>query len=404
MKVFQINTVYNTGSTGRIVAQLKHAIEACGGECVAAYGRGSTDEQNTYKIGNKLDMCYHALMTRLTDKTGFYSKRNTQRLIKKIQEFDPDIIHLHNLHGYYINIETLFSFLKRYNKPVVWTLHDCWSYTGHCAYYSAVKCNQWKNHCEKCVQKEQYPMSKIKDNCFFNYEKKKKIFTGVRKLTIITPSQWLKDELKQSFMQSYDVECIYNGIDLSIFHPLHSELRKKYALGNRKIILCVANVWSDRKGLSRILELSKRVDSNQYAIAVIGLSKKQLKQMPESLISLERTTNIEELVEWYSIADIYFNASVEETLGLTTIEALACGTPAIVFNSTAIAETVDETCGMVIEDFEDNDWFDNMIRVIEDPQNVVNDKNVAKACMARAKEFGLQRMEEGYLKIYRDNM
>lgn len=400
MKVFQINTVYGTGSTGRIVADLKHKVEKQGGQCMAAYGRGYTEEENTYKIGNRVDMYMHALLTRITDKTAFYSKRNTRRLIDKIIEFEPDVIHLHNLHGYYLNIEILFDFLKKYNKPVIWTLHDCWSYTGHCSYYTAAKCEQWKEHCKQCTQKTQYPASRVKDNCSDNFEQKRRIFTGVNNLTIVTPSRWLKKEVQQSFLKSYDVECIYNGIDLQTFQPRSSDLREKYEIGDKKVILCVANVWSDRKGLPKVIELSSKIDTARYAVVVIGLSKKQMTQMPETVIAIERTANIEELIRWYSLADIYFNTSTEETLGLTTIEALACGTPALVFNSTAIAETIDETCGIIMDDFERADIIDSIIEIIEDGGNVINDKNVGEFCIARAKEFELRKMEDAYLKLY----
>ena len=227
MKVFQINTVYNVGSTGRIAAQLKHEIENIDGECVVAYGRGRSDEINTYRVGTNIDLYSHVLMTRVTDKAGFYSKKSTQELIIRIKEFEPEIIHLHNLHGYFLHLGILFEFLKDYGKPVVWTLHDCWAFTGHCAHYASIHCDKWKSHCFQCARKKEYPASYWLDNSWKNYEKKRELFLGIRNMVIVTPSEWLAREVKKSFLGEYIVKVIRNGIYTKVFVPCKSKIREK---------------------------------------------------------------------------------------------------------------------------------------------------------------------------------
>lgn len=347
IRVFQINTVFNTGSTGRIVALLKHGIESVGGECAAAYGRGKHKEYNTIKIGSIPDMYFHALMTRLTDKTAFYSTGNTLKLCRKIEEFSPDIIHLHNLHGYYVNIEVLFNFLRRYNRPVVWTLHDCWAFTGHCPYFSEVNCMQWTEHCVKCPQKGRYPASGWKDNCYENYERKRAAFQGLKNMTIVTPSKWLANLVKQSFLSEYPVEVVYNGLNTKLFRPVKSDFREKYGLEKKVILLGVANVWSPNKGLEDFIALSKELEDN-YRLVLVGLNKRQLAELPDNIIGLTRTDTAEELAEIYSAADIYLNLSREETFGMTVAEAVSCGTWPIVYADTACEEVIMLSTGTIV--------------------------------------------------------
>lgn len=340
MKVFQINTVYNSGSTGRIAADIKRALEAQGDECFVAFGRGKSDEANTECISNKLDLYHHALMTRLTDKTGFYSKKATKRLIQKIGEFNPDIIHLHNIHGYYVNIEMLFKYLKKIGKPVVWTLHDCWTFTGHCSHFEYVKCEQWKTECRKCKCTEQYP-SAWKDASKWNYNRKKNLFTGVDNMILVTPSQWLANLLGDSFLKKYPVQVINNGIETNVFKPTYGDIRDKYGLGTKKIVLGVANVWNQRKGLEDFLELSKKLDDNTI-IVLVGVSEKQKSNLPEKVIGIERTESKEELAELYSAADVFFNPTYEDNYPTVNMEALSCGTPVVTYNTGGAGEMVED--------------------------------------------------------------
>lgn len=393
MKVYQINTVYNIGSTGCIVAQLKHTIEAQGDECVAAYGRGFSEEKNTFKIGTKSDLYFHALMTRITDKTGFYSKRSTRKLINNIIQFNPDIIHLHNLHGYYLNIEVLFEFLKEYDRPIVWTLHDCWSFTGHCAYYSAKGCDKWKSLCQGCPQCRSYPSSYLADNSKNNFLKKREWFTTIAKMIIVTPSFWLKEEVEQSFLGKYGIQCIYNGIDTSVFKPTRGNLRKQYNLENKKIILGVASIWSERKGIYDFAKLAE-ILPDEYQIVMVGVDRKQAKTMSPNIICIEKFVSQKVLASLYTEADVYFNASVEETMGLTTIEAMACGTPVVVYNKTAIPEVVDEKVGRVVEQGN----IEDVKLAIED---ILLKENCVEICVQYAKKYCMEKQYGEYMDLYK---
>lgn len=220
MKIYQINSVCGYGSTGRIVLDLHNYLLQQGNKCRIAYGRGNApDGVDAIKITSKVDIAYHVLMTRLFDRQGLCSKRATKKLINDILKYEPDVIHLHNIHGYYLNYEMLFDFLKGYHSRVVWTLHDCWAFTGHCAYYDLVDCRRWETQCKNCPNLKEYPSTMLKGNVVDNYERKKNSFTGVRNLILVTPSQWLKRELEKSFLKEYQVEVIPNGIDTSIFKP-----------------------------------------------------------------------------------------------------------------------------------------------------------------------------------------
>lgn len=349
MKVFEINEVYGSGSTGRIVARLKSAIESEGGECLAAYGRGVSWEPGTYRIGSKQDVYLHALLTRFTDKTAFYSKRSTKRLVNKIERFEPDLIHLHNLHGYYLNVEVLFDFLKKYEKPVIWTLHDCWAFTGHCPYFTHAGCDKWKSHCFKCVQKKQYPASKWKDNSWQNFERKRRAFTGVDHMTIVVPSKWLKDLIKESFLKDYVIKVIHNGINIDRFRPSLGNFRERYRLEDKFLLLGVANLWSEeRKGFSDFIRLAGMLDES-YRIILVGTPGSRSADLPEKILLIPHTERIEELVEIYSSADIFLNLTYEDNYPTVNLEALACGTPVITYMSGGSPESVSEKSGFVVK-------------------------------------------------------
>ncbi len=350
MRILQINSLCGTGSTGKIAVDLYNVLKDNGHECKIAYGRGEArgiSLEDTIKIGSKADVYIHAALARLWDKSGFYSKSATKRFLKVVDEYKPDIIHLHNIHGYYINIELLFNYIKEKKIPVVWTLHDCWSFTGHCAHFDYAGCEKWKSGCHDCVCKNQYPKS-LTDNSKRNYAKKKELFSGIENMTIVSVSHWLDDLVTNSFLKAYNHAVIYNGIDVDKFKHMDSDFRNKYNLNNKTVILGVASVWSDRKGLDDFIKLAGMID-DKYRIVLVGLNKKQMRLMPENIIGLARTDTIEELAGLYSMADVFFNPSVEETFGLTVAEAILCGTPAIVYNATALPECVDKDNGFVVE-------------------------------------------------------
>ena len=348
MKILQINSVCGVGSTGRIATDLYKVLEEQGHECKIAYGRGTAPEGiDSIKIGSNLDNYIHVFKTRVFDKHGFGSVSATKKFIEKVKEYDPDIIHLHNIHGYYINIEILFNYLKEANKPVVWTLHDCWAFTGHCSHFDYVGCDKWKNGCNNCIQKNEYPSSKVMDNSKFNYEKKKELFTSVKNMTIVTPSKWLANLVRESFLGKYSVEVINNGIDLDVFKPTESDFRERYNLQDKFIVLGVASVWTERKGLKYFIELSKEL-SDDYKVVVVGVTEKQKKELPNNILAITRTNNVKELAEIYTAVDVFVNPTLEDNFPTTNLEALACGTPVITFNTGGSVESIDNKNGIVV--------------------------------------------------------
>lgn len=330
-----INEECGTGSTGRICTDIAAALESNGNEVKIAFGRNADIVPAQYskyavRIGNDIDLKIHGLITRAFDATGFGSMRATRKFIHWIYQFDPDIIHLHNLHGYYINIDLLFSCLKQLNKPVVWTLHDVWPFTGHSAYCDAVGCSKWKNGCEKCPQMKVYPKSYV-DRSKRNWERKRNIFCGVTNLTIVTPSKWLAELVEDSFLNEYPVKVINNGIDTGKFHKVSTHLRSDLRLQRKKILLSVATVWNDLKGLSDFERLADLLGENYKIILVGGMTNSQEKELPESILHIRRTQDVNEMVELYNTADIYLNLTYCDTYPTVNLEAASCGTPVITY-------------------------------------------------------------------------
>lgn len=348
--LLQINSVVNSGSTGHIAEELGQIVVNNGWNSYIACGRNQRASKSAIiKIGSKLDILLHGLQTRLFDRHGLGSRRATLRLVKLINKIKPDIIHLHNLHGYYINIEILFSFLASNNIPVVWTFHDCWPMTGHCTYFDYIRCDKWKTECFGCPLKNEYPASFGLDRSKKNYQLKKTIFNSINQLTIVTVSKWLGNIVQDSYLKNCKIRVINNGIDTDIFHPVTSfKIREQLNLENKFVILGVASIWSPRKGLADFIRLSFLLNSN-FIIILVGLNDEQITNLPDNIIGISRTENQHELSEFYSIADIFVNPSVEETFGLTTVEALSCGTPAIVYNATACPEVLSEDTGFIIK-------------------------------------------------------
>jgi len=347
---FNICVEGNTGSTGRAAEALGNFIISKGWDSYIAHGRFKRESNSiTIQIENKCGLVYHGLLTRIFDRHGFGSKMATQRLIKQIKQINPDVIHMHHLHGYYINIELLFNFLKGFGKPVIWTFHDCWAFTGHCTHFDFVNCNKWKLECYNCPQKTEYPASYIIDNSKENFAMKKHLFNSLPNLTIVSVSNWLNSKVEESFFKDQNKKVILNGIDIDLFKPSieNSEINMKYDFKNKYFILGVASPWSERKGLFDFIELSKIVKDDVVFI-LVGISEEQIKLLPVNIIGLTKTENQNELKDLYVSADLFMNLSVEETFGLTTAEALACGTPAIVYNSTACPEIINSETGIVV--------------------------------------------------------
>ena len=352
MRVLIINCVCGIRSTGRIVANIAQEYIAQGHVCRIAYGREHVPEgymDISYRISTRWGVRFNAVKARLMDNEGFSAKHATKKFIKWAENYNPDILWLHNIHGYYLNIEYLFKWIKsRPHMQVKWTLHDCWAFTGHCAHFSYVGCNRWQGQCHDCMQSKEYPKSILVDNSRRNYIRKKKAFQGVKNMAIITPSQWLADLVKKSFLKEYSIQVCHNSIDRSLFKPTYSDFRARTGLEEKKIVLGVASAWGERKGLGDFIQLSNMLPDD-YAIVLVGLDRRQANRLPKCIFSILRTNSVRELAEIYSSADVFVNPSREETFGLTTLEALCCGTPAIVYRNTACEEIVDTYGGIAVD-------------------------------------------------------
>ncbi len=353
MRILLINAVCGTGSTGKICGAIAQEYEQQGHTAKIAYGRdGFVPEQfqkYAVRIGSDLDVKLHGVLTRLTDRHGFGSVVATKKFLAWAESYNPDVLWLHNIHGYYINIELLFKWIKsRPNMEVKWTLHDCWTFTGHCSHFSFVGCDKWKSGCFDCPQKGEYPATALLDNSKWNYWRKKALFTGIPNMTIIVPSQWLANLVKESFLQEYPVEVRYNTINTEIFKPTPSDFRERNGLQDKKVILGVASTWTDRKGLPDFMKLAGMLDDS-YRIVLVGLTADQAKQMPANIIAIQRTNSQQELAQIYTAADVFVNPSREETFGLTGYEAEMCGTPSVVYKGTACEEIANRYGGQTVE-------------------------------------------------------
>lgn len=349
-KLFQINVAINYGSTGKIAEQVGSLVMQWGWDSYIAHGRYiNTSNSKAIKVGGILDWFFHALMTRLTDKHGLFSRIATRKLIRKISAINPDIIHLHNIHGYYINFKILFEYLRKTNIPIVWTLHDCWTMTGHCTHFEYAGCERWKTGCFDCPEKMSYPTSLLFDCSRKNHIAKRELFTSVKNMTIVPVSNWLGGIVKESFLKDYEVNVIHNGVDIQKFQPTQSDIREEYSIFDKKIILGVASPWGRRKGLTDFFELGKYISSEKYQIVLIGLSENQIKQLPNGIIGLTRTESVEALAKWYSVADVFVNPTYEDTYPTTNLEAISCGTPLITYRTGGSPESVTLQTGRVVE-------------------------------------------------------
>jgi glycosyltransferase involved in cell wall biosynthesis len=348
LKVLQINTIVNSGSTGRIAEDIGNVLIENGHSSYIAFGRGNRPSNSKLiKIGNELDVYNHGLKTLLTDKHGFGSKRATLELIKQIEQINPDVIGLHNLHGYYVNIELLFKFLSKSYIPVLWTLFDCWAFTGHCTYFDDISCEKWKIQCDKCPKHKNYPKSLV-DNSFDNFNKKRELFNSLHRLELVTHSNWLKGLVEKSFLSDLKIHHTPSAINLELFKHEKSDLKAKYNLENKKVVLGCASIWSNRKGLNDFLQLYKLLDEN-YQIVLIGLNSKEIKLLPKEIIGISRTENTKELAQWYSLAEVFVNPTTQDNFPTTNLEALACGTPVITYNTGGSPESIDHGTGIVVE-------------------------------------------------------
>lgn len=394
MRVLQITAFSGWGCTGRIALGIHNALIEQGHESAIAWGRINTAPESVvnFKIGNKLDQQLHGFYTRITDKCGFASKGVTKEFIKQIDEYKPDLIQLHILHGYYINIEALFTYLKEKKIPVVWTFHDCWGFTGHCPYFDLVRCEEWKTGCHDCPQKSHHPTSWLLDNSRWNWKKKKELFTAIDNLIIVTPSEWLAGLVKQSFLKGKEVIVINNGIDTNTFKPTDGDFRKKYQLEDKKIILGVSSTWCKSKGIDDFIELSMKLP-DEYKIVLVGLNKNQLKELPDSVLGIQRTDSVQELAEIYTTADVFVNPTYEDNYPTTNLEALACGTPVVTYETGGSVEVAGDKWGRIIKQGD--------VEALR--EYIVNEQWMEiseESCVIRASNFAQENRFEEYVDLY----
>lgn len=395
-KIVEINTC-DYGSTGRIMLQIADAVCKNGSECKIIVPEGRHNpwkyKKDYIRFGNRFSEDSHIVLGYFTGYQGCFSIFSTYRLIQRLKIYQPDVIHLHNLHKCYINLPILFNYIKSNNIRVIWTLHDCWSFTGQCPHFTMTHCEKWKTGCYECPSFHDYPESRV-DRTKTMWNLKKKWFTGVQDLTIITPSEWLADLVKQSFLKDYPIKVINNGINLSIFKPTESDFRERHGITQDKFILLgVAFGWGKRKGLDVFQELAKCLDSEKYQIVLVGTDDSIDKQLPGNVISIHQTQNQTELAQIYTAADLLVNPTREDNYPTVNMEAIACGTPVLTFKTGGSPEILDESTGCVVACDDINSMEHEIIRISKDRPFISAD------CLNRARGFDMNERFMEYVKM-----
>lgn len=350
MKLTQINVTLKSGSTGRLAYQLHQYATENGAHSRIAFGFGDKTDAAGFSLYSKVGTHLHSFLSRKLCMQGLCSYWQTGRLLRYLKRTDPDVIHLHNIHGHYMHYPRLFRYLQKSKKPVIWTLHDCWAFTGKCAHYSSACCDKWKSGCHSCPNLATYPDSTY-DGSRRNYRLKKKWFTCVDNLTIVGNSDWTKKQAEESFLQGKRILRIYNGVDTTVFRPVTDweRVRDKYGIPRDAfVILGVSGVWKKDKGLDTFLDLARTLPDD-CVLVMVGLSEQQKAQLPNHIVGITKTESTEELAALYSAADVLLNPSREETFGMVAAEAMACGTPVIVSDTTACPEIVTDKTGLSVD-------------------------------------------------------
>lgn len=392
-KIVQITTA-STGGLGRLIGDLYDALPKDIYETVIMFGRGPIiNAKQSYKFGNRTEILTHIFMSRITGNAGLYSASGTAQLIEFLQEENPDIIHLHNLHGYYLNYELLFKYIKQFGIPIVWTLHDCWAFTGHCTYFSLAKCTQWKTQCLNCSQLKEYP------KCYYcniskNFYRKRAAFTGVKDMKLITPSNWLKNLLKESFLKEYDVKVIPNGINFQLFRckDISQDLRKRFH--NKKVILGVVALSYKRKGFQDFIRLSTLLPSD-YIVVLAGLPENVCKNLPEQMMGIAYSDNAEALADLYNVAELFLNLTYEDNFPTTNLESLACGTSVLTYNTGGSIESITIDTGYIVEQGN----VDKAAAIIKAHNKTA--ESIA-ACCRQARQFDKMNAFEKYHILYQE--
>ncbi len=394
MKVFYINGV-SYGSTGRIMFGLADKVKELGGDalCTAGFTWQKCERADFFVTSGLFGKKLHTELSKITGKHGGYSRISTKKLIAKIKKFDPDIIHLHNIHGWFLNFEMLFDFLKKSKKKVIWTLHDCWSFTGHCPHFDMLGCEKWKTGCFECSYSG-YPETYF-DCSLRQYERKKKLFSDVEGLSIVTPSLWLKSKVEDSFLKDYPTYVINNGADLKVFKPcFENDVLKKYGIKTKYTVLGVSYGWDNKKGLDAFIHLSESL-GDEYTVVLVGTDEASEKKLPKNIISIRRTENQNELSKLYSASNVFVNPTLEDTFPTVNMEALACGTPVVTYKTGGSVEIPDKNCGIIVEK-------KDVLGLERAIKRICEEKPFSKEnCTYRAKSFDKELFAEKYMDLYR---
>ena len=398
-KLLQIDSCLGILSTGKITESIGRLASEDSWECYIAHGARyvGKSQMNSIQVTSKLGEYFHYAKSLLFDAHGLGSACETRKLIEKIDKINPDIIHLHCIHGYYLNYKLLFEYLATINTPVVWTFHDCWSMTGHCSHFDAIGCNRWQSECYDCPLKGEYPASMFMDASKRNFRLKKRLFSSVKDMTIVAVSQWLADIVEKSYMADYPIRVINNGVDVEVFQPKTSELRKKHGFEDKFVLIGVASVWDEMKGFNDFIKLS-RLLQDDCRIVLIGLTRKQIEVLPQNIIGIERTENQIQLAEYYSMADVFVNPTYNDSFPTVNMEALACGTPVITYRTGGSPEILSEETGIVVEK-------GNLVELKSAIETIKNNtkKHYSAACRKRAVEkYNKNDRFEEYIELYNE--
>ena len=404
-KLLQINPVIRMNtSTGRIMQEIGEIAMANGWDSYIAYSYGRDGikpcKSKLMPVGDKLSVAFHGLWTRLTDRHGLASNMATRKFIKEIMALQPDIIHIHNVHGYFLNYKLFFEFLKGIDVPVIWTVHDSWIYTGHCYYYSSIQCDRWMSGCGKCPQQRKFPTSWFVDRSATNFKDKSNSFNSIKdKLTIVPVSEWIRGEMSHSFLKDCKFQVIHNGIDLDVFNiqPDDKAVREKYGLGEKKIILGLASIWSKEKGWDDFVKMSEML-SDDEVIVMVGVTEKQQEQLPKGVVGIKRTENVCQLAELYSAATAFVNPTWQDNYPTVNLEAIACGTPVVTYRTGGSVEAVTEDTGYVVEQGD----VEGLLKAVREIKKKGKEQYTAKCRAYALANFRKEERYADYLKLYED--
>ena len=403
-KLLHINPVLRTStSTGRIIQEIGAVAMASGWDNYIAYSKGRDgvmpSASKLIPVGSKLSVALHGLVTRFLDMHGLGSALATKKFVKEIDRLKPDVIHIHNIHGYFLNYKVLFDYLSKTDIPVIWTVHDCWLYTGHCYHYASVGCEKWRTHCENCPQKRAFPTSLWIDRSRQNFADKRDAFTSLKNLTIVTVSEWMKGEMSHSFLKECNFRVIHNGINLDVFdvQPDDKAVREKYGLGDKKIILGLASIWSKEKGWDDFVKMSEMLNDDEV-IVMVGVTEKQQEQLPKGVVGIRRTENVRQLAELYSAATAFVNPTWQDNYPTVNLEAIACGTPVVTYRTGGSVEAVTEDTGYVVEQGD----VAGLLKAVREIKNKGKEQYTAKCRAYALANFRKEERYADYLKLYED--